>query len=107
MTSIVTGISMIPQLAFLAWACVFVVMTMGRRPSTPSAASVMIVIWAMTAIGAQIATRMVIAQYNVNFASQGTLLPYIVIDIVLVAAFCGYMNGGSRPNVYFRRRVRA
>ena len=106
-TSIVTGISMVPQVAFLAWACLFAVMTMGRRQATPTASSVMIVIWAMTAIGAQIATRIVIAQNNFDLVSQATLLPYIMIDIVLVAAFCGYMSGGSRPNVFFRRRVRA
>src|SRR5438105_3909118 len=42
MTSIVTTISMIPQFAFLVWASVFVIMTMGRRPSTPTVASVLI-----------------------------------------------------------------
>ena len=38
---------------------------------------------------------------------SATLLPHVVIEVVLVAAFGGYMSGGPRPNVYFRRRVHA
>src|SRR5258705_5837910 len=39
MASVVGRIAMIPQAAFFVWACVFVIMTMGRRPSTPKVAS--------------------------------------------------------------------
>jgi hypothetical protein len=107
MTSVVTGIAMIPQAAFFAWACVFAIMTMGRRPSTPKVAATMMVLWAVTSIGAQIATRYVISQFSFVIGNQATLLPYVLIEIVLVAAFCGYMSEGRRPNVYFRKRVRA
>jgi hypothetical protein len=105
--SVVGAISMIPQAAFFVWAAVFAMMTMGRRPSTPKVAAALMVIWALTSIGAQIATRYVIAQYSFIPGSQATLLPYILIEIVLVAAFCGYMSEGRRPNIYFRKRVRA
>jgi hypothetical protein len=107
MASVVTGISMIPQAMFFVWACVFAAMTMGRRPSTPKVASVTMVIWAATSIGAQIATRYVIAQNTFVLGSQATLLPYILLEIVLVAAFWGYMNEGRHPNIYFLQRVRA
>jgi hypothetical protein len=104
--STVTGISLIPQAMFFVWACAFAIMTMGRRPSTPKVAAVMIVIWALTSIGAQIATRYVIAQNSFVLGSQATLVPYVLLEIVLVAAFCGYMSEGRRPNIYFRKRVR-
>jgi hypothetical protein len=107
MASVVAGISMIPQAMFFIWACVFAVMTMGRRPSTPKVASVMMAIWAATSIGAQIGTRYMIAQNSFVLVSQATLLPYILLEIVLVAAFWGYMSEGRRPNIYFLTRVRA
>ncbi len=47
----------------------------------------MIAIWALLSIGAQIATRYVIAQNSFILGSQATLLPYILLEIVLVAAF--------------------
>jgi hypothetical protein len=107
MASTVAGIAMVPQALFFVWACVFAIMTMGRRASTPKVASILIVAWALTSIGAQIATRYVIAQGSFVLGQQASLLPYILLEIVLVAAFCGYMSEGRRPNVYFLKRVRA
>ena len=107
MTAIVTRISLVPQVMLFVWGFTFAVMTMARKPSTPKVASTMIVIWAALSISAQIATRYVIAQNSFIFSSQATLLPYIVFEIALAAAFWGYMSDGRRPNVYFRKRVRA
>jgi hypothetical protein len=67
----------------------------------------MMIVWAATSIGAQIAARYVITQNSFVLGSQATLLPYVLLEIVLVAAFCGYMSEGRRPNIYFRKRVRA
>jgi hypothetical protein len=106
LSSQIAGIQMVPQAMFAIWAFAFAVMTMGRRPSTPKVASVLMVIWAATSIGAQIGTRYLIAQNNVDLISQASLLPYILIEIILVAAFCGYMADGRRPNIYYRERVR-
>lgn len=107
MTAIVTRISLVPQAMLFVWGFTFAIMTMARRPSTPRIASVMIAIWVVLSIGAQIATRFVIAQNSFILGSQATLLPYILFEIALVAAFWGYMSEGRRPNVYFRKRVRA
>jgi hypothetical protein len=107
MASVVAGISMIPQAMFFIWAFVFAVMTMGRRPSTPRVASLLMVMWALTSIGAQIATRFVIAQHRFDLVSLATLLPYVILEIVTVAAFWGYMHDARRPNIYFLKRVRA
>lgn len=105
-TATVSRLSLGPQVMMMLWAIVFVAMTMARSPSTPTTASIMIAIWAASAIGAQIAIRMVIAQGAFDLGSQATLLPYILFDITLAAAFWGYMSEGRRPNVYFRKRVR-
>jgi len=106
LSSKIAGISIIPQTMFAIWAIAFVIMTMGRRPSTPKVASTLMVIWAATSIGTQIATRFLIAQNNFDVVSQASLVPSILIEIILVAAFCGYMNDGRRPNVYYLKRVR-
>lgn len=107
MTSIIARISLVPQAMLFVWAFVFATMTLARRPSTPKVASVMIAIWAALSIGAQIASRYVIAQNSFILGSQATLLPYMLLEIALVAAFWGYMSEGRRPNIYFRKRVRA
>jgi hypothetical protein len=33
--------------------------------------------------------------------------PSMLLEIALVAAFWGYMSERRRPNIYFRKRVRA
>jgi len=68
---------------------------------------VLMVMWAATSIAAQIGTRYLIAQSNFDPMSQLSLLPYVFLEVVLVAAFCGYMADGRRPNVYYLKRVRA
>lgn len=105
--SLVAAISMIPQVTFFVWAFVFALMTIARRPSTPKVASALIVALAATSIGAQIAVRYVIAQGSFMLSSQASLLPHILLEIALVAAFCGYMSDGRRPNIYYLKRVRA
>ena len=97
----------IQQALFALWALVFVVMTLTRRPSTPTITSALMLIWALSAIGAEI-----VEQYlNVTrgFDPTGPLwaLPVILLVAAVATAFCRYMSVGRRPNVYFRRRVRA
>jgi hypothetical protein len=96
----------IQQALFVVWAFVFVVMTLARRPSTPSVASVLMVVWALSLIGAEVATQYL--NVTRGFDPTGPLwaLPLILLVIVLASAFCRYMSVGRRPNVYFRKRVR-
>lgn len=103
----VTRLSLGPQILMMLWAIVFAAMTMARSPSTPKVASILIAIWALAAIAAQIAIRAVIAQGTFDPGSQATLVPYILFDIILASAFWGYMHEGRRPNAYFLKRVRS
>lgn len=107
LSSRIATISMIPQAVFFIWSFVFAVMTMGRNPSTPKVASVLMVLWAVSAIGAAVGARYLIAQSNFDLVSQASLVPFVLLQVVLVSAFCGYMSEGRRPNIYFRKRVRA
>jgi hypothetical protein len=107
LSSRIAGIQMIPQAIFALWALVFAIMTLSRRHSTPSVASVLMIIWSVSSISAAIATRYLAARGSFDIFSQASLLPYIFLEIVLMAAFCGYMSDGRRPNAYYRRRVRA
>src|SRR5439155_1264720 len=34
------------------------------------------------------------------------MAPYILFNVMIAAAFCGYMREGRRPNLFYRRRVR-
>ena len=97
----------IQQALFAVWAFVFVVMTLTRRPSTPSVASGLMVVWALSLIGAEIATQYL--NVTRGFDPTGPLwaLPLILLVAAVTTAFCRYMSVGRRPNVYFRRRVRA
>ena len=106
-TMTIARLQAIQQALFAVWAFVFVAMTLMRRSSTPIVASVLMAIWAVSWIAAEIATQYLSATSGFDLISQIPLLPQILIEIVLVAAFCGYMSEGRRPNVYFRKRVPA
>jgi hypothetical protein len=106
-TMTIARLQAIQQALFALWAFVFVAMTLMRRPSTPIVASVLMVIWAASWIAAEIATQYLSATSGFDLISQAALLPQVLIEVVLVAAFCGYMSDGRRPNMYFRKRVHA
>ena len=106
------GIIYMAPVAFLmAWSLVFVIMTLGRLRSTPTVASFGIVLWALL--------RVVVAYvYQASAGAAATGIPLgeglvrdwpfavtVLGEIVLAAAFCGYMASGRRPNIYYRRRV--
>jgi len=93
------------QALFAVWAFVFVVMTLMRRPSTPTVASVLMVIWALSLIGAEVTTQYL--NVTRGFDPTGPLwaLPLILLVVAVAWAFCRYMSVGRRPNVYFRKRV--
>ena len=106
-TMTIARLQAIQQALFAVWTLVFVIMTLARRPSTPSVASALMVMWAVSWITAAIATHYLSATSGFDLISQAALLPQILIEIVLVSAFCGYMSDGRRPNAFFRQRVRA
>lgn len=106
-TMTIARLQAIQQALFALWAIVFVAMTLMRRSSTPIVASALMVIWAVSWIAAEIATQYLSAPNGFDLISQAALLPQILIEVVLVAAFSGYMSDGRRPNVYFRKRVHA
>ena len=106
LASRIARIQMIPKAMFAAWAFTFVIMTLARRPSTPRVASVLMVIWSVSSIGAAVATRYLAATGNFDILNMASLLPYVFLQVAIVSALWGYMNDGRRPNVYFRKRVR-
>jgi hypothetical protein len=104
-TLTIARVQAIQQALFGVWAFVFVAMTLMRRPSTPIVASVLMVIWAASWIAAEIATQYLSATGGFDLIGQLPLLGQILIQVIVAAAFCGYMSEGRRPNAYFRKRV--
>jgi hypothetical protein len=102
----VTTISLIPQSALFVWAVVTALMSFSRSASTPRTSAVLVIIWAALAIFSQILIRQVIAPGSAGIISQFQLLPYILFDIAIAAAYWGYMHDSRAANIYFRRRVR-
>lgn len=101
-------LSLVPQVMIWTWAVVFVALTLVRSAAAPRAASVFFVLWAVLSATSQVAIRIAIARGGgIGVADAFQLLPYLCLDLVLAAAFWGYMHDGRRPNVYYRRRVRA
>jgi len=106
-TLTIARLQAIQQALFVVWAFVFVIMTLARRPSTPDVTSVLMVVWALSLIGAESATQYL--NVTRGFDPTGPLwaLPLVVLVVAVAWAFCRYMSVGRRPNVYFRMRVRA
>ena len=104
----VLRLSMGPLAAIWIWAIVFVAMTAGRAPAAPRVASVLFVLVVVLKAATQISIRVVVARgAGIGFGEAFQMLPYLCMDLVVAAALWGYLHDGRRPNVYYRRRVRA
>jgi hypothetical protein len=102
----IAAIGFIPQLALFVWGITTAIMGFSRSASTPRVSSVLVAIWAALAVVSQVAIRILIAQGGGDLVSQISLLPYIIFDVVVVAAYWGYMHDSRAANVYFHQRVR-
>lgn len=95
------------QAAMVVWAAVFVVMTLMRAPSTPKVASVLMVIWVILAMTGNAMLRHVGLTNGLDMFTILQMTPYILFNVIITAAFWGYMQDGRWPNIYYVRRVRA
>ena len=104
-------IYMIPVAFLMAWSLLFIVMTLGRARSTPTVASVGIVLWALLRAGVAFVYQASAGAAALKIPLGEAMIrdwPFAVTvlgEIILAAAFCGYMASGRRPNIYYRRRV--
>ncbi len=76
------------------WSGAFVIMTWQRVRSTPTWSSIGIVVWVLYRFAVAIA-----GGYGWPLAVDS------LGELVMAAAFCGYMAAGVRPNAYYRRRL--
>ena len=96
---------------FVAWAWVFLIMTVLRLGATPIVASAGLIAWVLLrALVSWIGQAPAIAAAEQTSILDALVLtwPYataIVAEISMVAGFCGYMATGMRPNAYYRRRL--
>lgn len=102
---------MFPVVFFVAWAWVFLIMTVLRLGATPIVASAGLIAWVLLrALVSWIGQAPAIAAAEQTSILDALVLtwPYataIVAEISMVAGFCGYMATGMRPNAYYRRRL--
>lgn len=98
-----------PSAFAVVLAAVFAIMTLARARATPIVLSAGMIIW--------LVLRLLFGVYNqFTFAAQvgastflALLWPIFVsvtTDGIAVAALCAYMADGTRPNAYYRRRMR-
>lgn len=105
--TIATRLMLAPQAAMFVWAIAFVVTTLARLRSGPQITSALMIIWAIVEVFCAFALRHLNPPSGLTVAALGTTLPYALFEILLAAAYCGYMLDGRRPNIYYRRRGRA
>lgn len=102
---------MFPVVYFVAWAWLFMIMTLLRLSFTPIVMSVGLVAWvllraAVNWIGPS--PRIAAAEHTSLLDALVLTWPYataILAELVSVVGFCGYMATGVRPNAYYRRRL--
>jgi len=88
----------------IVWSAAFVVMTLLRVRATPLLVSIGFVAW-------------VVFRFCVTYFGQGGFLERLMLqwplaidylgELIMAAAFCGYMAMADRPNAYYRRRLLA
>ncbi|MCW5748623.1 MAG: hypothetical protein KIT36_20710 [Alphaproteobacteria bacterium] len=103
---------LVPSVFIAVLAAVFAIMTLARARATPGVLSAGMIVWMVLrllfTIGAQIAMA---AQFgrSGNPMLLTSLMPALVslaADAIAVAAVCGYMADGTRPNAYYLHRIR-
>ena len=95
----------VPALIF-AWGGVVTAMTLLRARGTPDVASALIAVWAIVAVTLNVLKRAVTATDGLDVIDYLQMAPHILFNVMIAAAFCGYMREGRRPNLFYRRRVR-
>jgi hypothetical protein len=95
----------VPALMFI-WGSVVTAMSLVRARATPSAASALIAAWLVVAMTVTVLKRMVTATDGLNLIDYLQMAPNILFNVMIAAAFCGYMLEGRRPNLFYRRRIR-
>ena len=98
----------LPLLYILAWSLVFVTMTVLRAPATPTVAAVGVAIWMPLRLVLGVTGYVVMGMRTGGLAA--TIVPLVlslVAETMLAIAFWVYMQEGTRPNGYYRRRVSA
>jgi hypothetical protein len=95
----------VPALMFL-WGLAVTVMTMQRARATPYVASALIAAWLIVTMTVNVLKRSITATEGLEVFDFLQMAPYILFNIMIAAAFCGYMLEGRRPNLFYRRRVR-
>jgi hypothetical protein len=106
-TGSVMRLTLVPQAALFLWAVVFIVVTAARLPAGPRIAALVFAFWATLSAGSQVAIQLAISPEGIAPSRIPLMLPFMLLDLVLAAAFWGYMHDGRRPNIYYRRRVPA
>lgn len=102
---------MFPVIYFVAWAWLFVAMTLLRLRVTPIVMSVGLGVW----VAMRFAVNWIGPAPGIAATEQTSVLdafiltwPYataLIAELVSVVGFCGYMATGVRPNAYYRRRL--
>ena len=102
----------LPVFFLMVWAAVFAVMTWRRSARTPMVACAGLVLWVVLRLVVELSFEIM----EMSEPVRGGLSPYRVLSlwglayaigsgVILVAAFCGYMATGRRPNAYYRHRL--
>lgn len=105
-SDVIAALGFIPVTALFVWGAVTALMGFSRSPSTPQVSSILLIVWAAVSILTQVAIRYALMNMGSDMLNHLNLLPYIVFDIAIAAAYWGYMHDSRAANVYFQRRVR-
>ncbi len=90
----------------VAWAVVFIGMTLARAESTPRVSAGLLFACVLLR---SLMTVLGYARTGLEGATLANLLAvhvaYLLFELALAAAFWGYMTKGIRPNLYYRQRI--
>ena len=95
----------IPGVMFI-WGIAVAAMTWLRSRATPDVAGVLVASWQMITIAATLLRRSIVATDGLDMFDYVAMAPSMLFNVMMAAAFWGYMREGRRPNLFYRRRVR-
>lgn len=99
----VLRLGLVPQVVLFVWAASLVLLTVTKSRVALSLSPWLLIVWVLASAYSQFAIRDAIAPDGADLSAFAALMPGLLIQAGLVAAFFGYFREARRPQAYYAR----
>ncbi|MFG1344292.1 hypothetical protein V5F59_05315 [Xanthobacter autotrophicus DSM 431] len=99
----VLRLGLVPQVILFVWAASLVLLTVMKARAALSLSPWLLIVWVIASTYSQFAIRDAISPDGADLSAFAALMPGLLAQAGLAAAFFGYFKEGQRPQAYYTR----